>query len=421
MNISETQSSAVRPARARRQSRPVYLPFDVPLVLVTILLLIFGLLILYSASTDYSIRVLGQDADYIFLNQLRSLVIALGVAGVMMFMDYHYWRRLVVPGILVILLALLAVLVFGDNRLGSTRTFFQGSYMPSEPAKIITILYLSVWLYSKRNYLGQVSFGLLPLAGIIGLISGFILLQPDLSAAATIVMLGGLLFFLAGGDLRQIALLLVVTVIVGWLVVQIHPTGNERFASYRDSIQDPTLASYHVQRSLSAFISGGFFGRGLGLGGAKYTGLPLPPTDSIFAVVAQETGLLGSSFMILLYAVLVWRGLVIAFKAPDMLGSLIAGGLSLWLALEAFMNMAVMVNLLPFAGNALPFVSSGGSNLVVSMMAIGILMNVSRLSNKQPEEQKGSAQNATVGVRGRDGRGRVSRTRRTASTRRKRR
>jgi cell division protein FtsW len=417
---SETKTNVVRPARTRQQARTVYLPFDVPLVLVTIMLLIFGLLILYSASTDYSIRVLGEKADFIFNNQLRSLVIALGVAGVMMMLDYHYWRRLVLPGMAAIFLALLAVLVFGDDRLGSTRTFLQGSYMPSEPAKIITILYLSVWLYSKRNYLDQVSFGLLPLAGIIGVISGLILLQPDLSAAATIVMLGGLLFFLAGGDLRQIALLLVVTVLVGWLVVQIHPTGNERFADYRNSIEDPTQASYHVQRSLGAFISGGFFGRGLGLGGAKYTGLPLPPTDSIFAVVAQETGLIGAGFMILLYAVLVWRGLVIAFRAPDMLGSLIAGGMSLWLALEAFMNMAVMVNLLPFAGNALPFVSAGGSNLVVSMMAIGILMNISRLSNKQPEE-KGNTQNATVGVRRSDGRGRVSRTRRTASARRTRR
>jgi cell division protein FtsW len=148
----------------------------------------------------------------------------------------------------------------------------------------------------------------------------------------------------------------------------------------------------------------------------KLTGLPVPPTDSIFAVIAEETGVLGTTFVIVLYVLLVWRGMLIARRAPDMLGSLLASGITLWIAIEAFINMAVMVGLLPFAGNALPLISAGGSNLVVTLSAIGILLNISRLSaaESQPPERKA---NATNGVRRSNRRRDQSRARRAASAR----
>jgi len=393
-----------------------FLGIDVPLLLVTITLLAFGLLMVYSASWDFSWWIY-DSPTYIFSRQLIWLALGIVALIVGAWMDYHYLRRLAVPAILVTIVALIAVLIIDDDRFGAVRTVFGGSYMPSELAKIVTIIYLSIWLYSKRNRIRDVYVGLLPLAGIIGLLSGLILAQPDLSAAATLVFIGGILFFLAGGDLRQIAVLLVIVGIVGWVVVQIHPTGRERIGEYQAGLQDPTQASYHVRRSIEAFIKGGFFGVGIGRADTKYTGLPVPPTDSIFAVIGEETGLLGAGGLAVLFGIFVWRGMTIAMRARDLLGSLMAAGITLWIAMEALINMAVMVGLLPFAGNALPFISAGGSNLLVTMAGVGILMNIARTSNEEVREVERSV-DAAHGLRRSNRRRRVSRAGSTAGARR---
>jgi cell division protein FtsW len=305
------------------------------------------------------------------------------------------------------------VLFAGEQRNGAVRSFFDGSIQPSELAKIVVVLYLSVWLYAKREDLGNIGFGLLPLMVILGVLGGLILLQPDLSAAITIIMLGGLLFFLAGGDLRQIMALGIGAIIIGFLIVYFNPTGSSRLGDYLAGLKDPTQGSYHVRRAFGAFANGGWFGVGLGEADAKLTGLPVAPTDSIFAVIGEETGVVGAAALVCLYLVLLWRGLTIARRAPDPMGALLAAGLSLWIVLEAFINMAVMINLLPFAGNALPFISAGGSSLVSTLAAVGIIMNISRLSEagsprSQKEGDHGRLFHAVVDLRRRDGRRRVS-------------
>jgi cell division protein FtsW len=222
------------------------------------------------------------------------------------------------------------------------------------------------------------------------------------------------MFFLAGGDLRQILVVMILGVAVGWLVVQSggsHGTGSERWRSFVDGLRNPLNASYHVSRSLEAFAKGGLFGVGIGNASTKLTGLPVPHTDSIFAVVGEETGFVGSTFLVTLYGLLLWRGLLIARRAQDGLGRLMAAGLTFWLAIEAFINMAVMVGLMPFAGNALPFISSGGSNLMVSLAAIGIIFNISRQS-EQTVEQEGRSFGEVVDMRWRDRRRREPRSRR---------
>jgi len=331
----------------------------------------------------------------------------------MMWLDYHIWRHLAMWVMFATLGLLLLVLFFDVVLNGAARSLFSGSVQPSELAKLVIVLYLSVWLYSKREQLHSVSFGLVPLAMILGVLGGLILLQPDLSAAFTIFMLGGLLFFLAGGDLKQIALLLVIALVVVFLIVQFNPTGSSRITAYLAGLQDPTQGSYHVRRAFEAFVKGGWLGVGIGRGEVKLTGLPVPQTDSIFAVVGEEMGTLGAITLICLYLVVLWRGLAIARRAPDQLGSLLAAGLTLWISMEAFINMAVMVNLAPFAGNALPFISSGGSSLVVSLTAMGIVLNISRLSEKRKEEE-GKLFNAVINFGGRDRRRRVSGTGRPA-------
>ena len=409
-----TRVSAKKLVRGVRGLRGI----DLPLVLTVVALVVFGLIMLYSASFDFSFNEYGSSA-YMFNRQVRWLGLGILCAFLISRLDYHHWRRLVVFAMLGTVCLLIMVLIVNEIRLGASRTLYEGSYQPSEVSKLIAVIYLSVWLYAKRNSLHDVSFGLIPLGVILGIIGGLIYLQPDLSAAGTVLILGGLLFFLAGADIKQIVLLLILAVVMAWVVVQISETGQDRVNSFLAGLKDPTHASYHVQRSLEAVIKGGVFGVGLGQADTKLTGLPFAPTDSIFAVVSEELGLFGALLLMCLYGTLVWRGLVIARRAPDMLGTLLASGVTFWIGIEALINMAVMVGLMPFAGNALPFISAGGSNLVSTLCAIGIMLNISRQSGATTklEENEWRSFGAVVDLRWRNGRRSVSRARRTQRTR----
>ncbi len=387
--------------------------FDIPLLLTVVALLVLGLIMLYSASWDFSLGAYG-DPMQMFNRQLLWMILGVFGAFILMQIDYHHWRKLVILAMALTIILLISVLLLSELRFNAKRAFIDGSVQPSELAKLVSIIYLAVWLFSKRQSLQNIQLGLIPLGMILGIIGGLIYLQPDLSAAGTVLILGGLLFFLAGGDLKQITLLMIVAVIGGWMVVRISPTGAERVGDFINGIKDPTQASYHVRRSFEAIVNGGVFGTGIGRGETKLLGLPVPPTDSIFAVLAEELGLVGSIILIGLYASLVWRGMVIARRAPDMLGTLLASGMALWIGLEALINMAVMVGLMPFAGNALPFISAGGSNLVVSLAAIGILLNISRQSGVTTVEgNEWRSFGAVVDLRWRNRRRRVPRARRS--------
>jgi cell division protein FtsW len=391
---------------------------DVLLVLTVVALVVFGLIMLYSASFDFSFNEYGSSS-YMFMRQVRWLGLGIVLAFSLSLFDYHHWRRLVLSAMLATIALLITVLFLNEMRLGAARTLFEGSYQPSEIAKLVTVIYLSVWLYAKRQFLHDLSLGLLPLGVILGVIGGLIYLQPDLSAVGTVMVLGGLLFFLAGADIKQIVFLLIAAILIAWIVVQFSATGQDRVDSFIAGLQDPTHASYHVQRSFEAIIKGGVFGVGLGQADTKLTGLPFAPTDSIFAVIAEELGLFGSVLLMSLYGMLVWRGLVIARRAPDMLGTLLAAGVTFWIGIEALINMTVMVGLMPFAGNALPFVSAGGSNLISIMCAIGIMLNISRQSGEGSKTEKNEWRSfgAVIDMRRGDGRRSVSRPRRSQRAR----
>ncbi|HSL29287.1 MAG TPA: putative peptidoglycan glycosyltransferase FtsW [Anaerolineales bacterium] len=387
---------------------------DIPMALTTVALMVFGLIMLYSASFDFSYKEFGSST-YMFSRQVRWMLLGVMVAAGLSMFDYHHWRKMVIVAMLGTIGLLAAVLFVNEMRLGAARSLYEGSYQPSEIAKLVAVIYLAVWLYAKRDFLHDISLGLIPLGVILGIIGGLIYLQPDLSAAGTVLILGGLLFFLAGADIRQIVFLLILAIFMGWVVVQFSATGQDRVTSFVAGLQDPTQSSYHVQRSLEAVIKGGVFGVGLGQANTKLTGLPFAPTDSIFAVVAEELGLFGSVLLMSLYAMLVWRGLVIARRAPDMLGTLLASGITFWIGIEALINMSVMVGLMPFAGNALPFISAGGSNLVSTLSAVGIILNISRQSSElvKQEENDWRSFGAVVDLRRRNRRRSVSRPRRT--------
>jgi cell division protein FtsW len=398
--------------------RFMQLPFDASLVLVVIILIVYGLMMIYSASTDFSMVMLGEKPTYLFNRQLIWLGLGISAAVFLTFFDYHWWKRLAVPAMGVTLVMLLVVVIAGEEFLGSRRGLFARSIQPSEVAKMMTIIYLAVWLFAKRERLTSITLGLLPLAAILGIVGGLIWVQPDISAMATVIILGGLMFYLAGGEIRQIAILLLISLVVGLLVVQISSTGNQRISDFLNGWKDPAEGSYHVQRSFEAFAKGGWLGRGIGNGETKYTGLPFPATDSIFAVIGEETGVIGTVFVVALYSLFLWRGLTIAKNAPDQLGALIAAGLTFWITTEAFLNMAGVINLLPVTGNVLPLFSAGGTNMTVTLAAIGILLNISRLSVKAREEN-GRTFNAVIDLRRGDGRRRVSSTRRASVPRKR--
>ncbi len=383
--------------------------FDLPLLLIVVCLFAIGLLMVYSASWQYA-RFQGYSEYGTVLRQLVIGVLGMVAMFVITQIDYHRYRRWVVWGMLAVGVLLVAVLIFGQNT-GSNpkRGLFNGSVQPSEFAKLMIIVYLSFWLDSKRDSMNKLTFGLIPLMAIVGVSGGLILAQPDVSAAATTILLGGILFFIAGGKLSQILLVVAVTAVLGFLVVKVSSTASTRLADYWSGLQNPENASDHVKWSLEAIINGGVFGVGIGRSTTKFIGLPVASTDSIFAVIAEETGLLGAFVVLGLYIAFIWRGLTIAYRAKDDLGKWLASGITIWIALEAAINTGVLVNLLPFAGNALPFISSGGSSLVTVFAGVGILFGIARQSKLDPATSERSTPHAVVDLRRGDRRRSVSR------------
>jgi cell division protein FtsW len=417
MGESTFMSSEAAPAVPVRRQRRYPLDLDVPLLCAFIILCLIGLVFVYSASWEFSM-IFYSSPYSMFWRQILFFGVGLLVAFFISSIDYHKFRKLIVVGTFAVLIMLaLVALGIGETRLGANRTLFGGSVQPSEFAKLATVFYLSLWLYTKREKLNEFSFGLMPLAGIIGIMAGLIVLQPDISAAFTVVLLSCILFYIAGGEIRQIVLITVIAIITAWLAVSVYPSGRARLQGYLIGIQDPKQATDQVIRSIEAIVHGGFFGVGLGQSSVKFTGLPVAPLDSIFAVIAEETGIFGSLIIIGLYLVILWRGLYIAEKAPDLFGKLLATGVSVWIFLEAMINMLAMVNMMPFAGNALPLISAGGSSLLTAMVGIGILFGVDRTTKRMNEYKEGSVNNAVVDLRRGDRRGRIPRSVRPRSAR----
>ncbi|HKZ43492.1 MAG TPA: putative peptidoglycan glycosyltransferase FtsW [Anaerolineales bacterium] len=385
---------------------------DLVLLAAIIALSGIGLLMVYSSSTDFSLVVLKEDPNFLFFRQLTWFILGFAVAAGMVLIDYHWIQKLAIWMIAISIAGLVAVLLGNELRNGAVRTFMNGSIQPSEFAKLVTILYLSVWLSNKKDTLHDAKLGLIPLAVIVGIISGLILMQPDLSATLTIILLGAMLFFLADGDIKQIGLVILTIAIVALLMYLISSTAQARITQYIGFLKDPSQAEPQLRQSLAAIVNGKFFGVGLGESNAKLTGLQLPHSDSIFAVLVEETGLFGALILVTLYGLVLWRGLKISRNAPDMLGSLMAAGLTFWICIEATLNMGAIVGVLPLAGSALPFISYGGSSLLSNMAAIGILMSIARQQNTVNNSQERRPYRATVDLRGGDRRRRVSRTRR---------
>ncbi|HKJ26549.1 MAG TPA: FtsW/RodA/SpoVE family cell cycle protein, partial [Anaerolineales bacterium] len=333
-------------AERKRRANGVRMGFDAPLLIVVVLLVLFGLVMVFSASWEMSFEVHG-DHTTMFFRQVLFMVGGIFLALITSMIDYHEYRRFARVGAVALIIALAFVVLFGDERFGATRSISNGSIMPSEAAKLGVIIYLCVWMYAKRHEIHKIGFGLVPLGVILGVFGGLIFAQPDISATFTVVMLGGILFFIGGGDLKQVFILVMVAVLFGILVVMLMPTARDRMMGFTSGLSNIMDAPFHVRRSVESFVRGGLFGVGIDNAEIKLTSLPFPATDSIFAVVAEEMGMIGTTFVIGLYVVFIWRGMQIARQSSDMLGALLASGITFWIAIEACINMANMVGLMP--------------------------------------------------------------------------
>ena len=350
---------------------------DYVLVLTVAALLLIGLMMVYSTTFDWSYADTENPFSF-FLRQVMWVALGLLIMAVLSRIDYMWWRRLAVPVMGVALALLALVLAFGSVSFGAQRTFLNGSIQPSEPAKLAVIIYIAAWLASKGQKVRQITYGLIPFAVLIGLVAGLIVLQPDFGTAVLIVLTAGAMFFIAGADLLQVGLGCLVSGGTLYLLIINSPHAAERLNNFMQTWSDSGSISYHVHQALVALGSGGLFGRGLGASYQKFGYLPAPHTDSIFAVLGEELGLAGCLVVVALFALLAQRGFKIALAARDPFGAVLASGLTCWLVFQALINVAVMTGMIPFTGIPLPFLSMGGSAMVSSLSAVGLLLGVSR-------------------------------------------
>jgi cell division protein FtsW len=343
---------------------------DYLLLVLILALLAYGLLMLYSATFYVGMRFWRQQLIWLTLGGIVMVVMA--------WLPYPLWQRLALPLMLVTLLLLLLVLLLGEQVLGAQRSLVGASVQPGVLSRLAAVIYIAAWLASKGEQLNQVRYGLIPFAVITGVVASLVALQPDLSTALLLVIAGLMMFFFAGGDPVQIFLSVVMGSTAFGLVAWRLPHARARLLAYVESLQDPTRMPYHVRRAIIAIGEGGLFGVGIGGSRLKAGYLPFPHTDSIFAVIGEETGLVGTLLVVAFFALLAYRGYHIALSTPDAFGALLAFGITTMVVSEAMVNIMVMVGLIPFTGTALPFFSYGGSEMVVTMMAMGLLLGVSR-------------------------------------------
>ena len=354
---------------------------DKLLFLATLLLVCASVVMVYSASAALAMPNYRQPPYFFLFRQLTWVALGVGLLSLANRVDYRLLRQpVVIWSALGVSIAALVVVFFGPPINGTRRWFAIGGIgiQPSELAKVSIIIYTASVLERRMEAINRVGYALAPIAVTTGLICSLILLEPDFGTAFTVLVIVGVMVFAAGLSYRYVVGLTLVAVPLLYWVLASAPYRRQRILSFLNPEADPLGAGYQVLQSQMAVATGGLFGQGLMAGVQKLFYLPFPHTDFIYAVIAEETGLLGASAILLCFGVIIWRGLRITVAAPDRFGAFLALGLTMMVAIQAFVNISVVLGLMPTKGIPLPFVSSGGSSLLVSLLGMGILMNVSQ-------------------------------------------
>lgn len=343
------------------------------LVGTVIALTFFGLLMVANASVVEAFRDF-NDNFYFFRLQARWVGLGFLAFIATSLVSYQKWQKISPLFLLLALAGLILVVLprFGFLHFGARRWLSLGgvNFQPSELVKLAYITYLSAYLVKKDRAW--------PVLLVSALIVLLVMLQPDLGTTVIILLSGFTVYFVSGAPWWHILVSGLAGFLGGLALIFSSPYRKERFLTFLDPLRDPLGASYHIRQILIALGSGGLFGLGLGQSRQKYEYLPAVTTDSIFAVVAEELGFLGASALILVFVFLIWRGFKIAREAPDRFGQLLATGLISWLGFQALVNLSAIVALVPLTGLPLPFISYGGSSLILVLVASGILVNISK-------------------------------------------
>ncbi len=353
---------------------------DFLLCITIAILVLFGLVMVYSSSGVYALEK-HHDSLYFLKRQFIWLILGCGVLWLARRTNYHHWERFTYPILLATLLLLLAVMLPGlgleDN--GARRWLDLGfiTFQPSELAKFALVLFMAKSLVKRADKLRNFAYGYLPNLIVLGFFFVPILFQPDLGTAMIICAVSFTMMFVGG--IRKKFLILSGLALIPFIASAIFTAEYRmrRIMAFLDPWQDPKDTGFQVIQSFYAFGRGGTWGLGLGDSSQKLYYLPEAHTDFIFSVIGEELGFIGASALVLLFLVLIWRGLMIAYRSRDVFGAHLATGITLLIGYQAFINMGVAVGLLPTKGLTLPFISMGGSSMVVSMMCIGVLLNIS--------------------------------------------
>lgn len=360
---------------------------DLVLMVVVGILLAVGLIMMYSISPVLSYKLLGSTSrNYYFYGQLTymlaAIVVGLGVSRIY----FPNWKKWSVFLLIVTIIALAIVMLpgLGFTKNGATRWIRLGpaSFQPAELLKLTAVIYLAAWFESRREQMENWREVLVPFALMFAAASFVIVvMQRDMGTMMVLAasVLG--LYFVAGAPIKQYGALIAGAAAAGVVAILAFPHRMERLLVFLDPSKDPTNTGYHISQALIAIGSGGILGRGLGHSYQIYGYLPEAANDSIFAVIGEEFGLLGAIVMVVLFALVVQRGLRIAKAAPDTFSRLLAIGITLWLGFQAIINIAAMLSLVPLTGIPLPFISYGGSSLMLSLIGVGILLNISKYTD----------------------------------------
>lgn len=336
-----------------------------------------------SASVVLSYEKFGSN-NYFLIHQIFNVLIGTVFLIAFSLIDYRIWKKLSLIFLVLVIILLLLVFLIGFQYGGAKRWLSFGWFFlqPTEIAKLAYVLYLSAWLESRGEKIRNLQYSLIPFFIMTGFIGLLIVLQPDFGTAVVISLTAASMFIVAGASIQQIIIGGSTGILLAWALIKSSSYRFARLLVFLNPSADAKGIGYHINQALLAIGSGGLLGLGFGLSRQKYNYLPEPMGDSIFAIIAEEMGLIRTLFLIFLFIVLAYRGYRIARTAPDTFGRLVAFGITSWITLQAAINIAAMVSLVPLTGVPLPLISYGGSSLITSMAGVGILLNISKSNTK---------------------------------------
>ena len=365
---------------------------DFYLFAIVVILLFIGTCMIFSSSYITANKWYG-DSYYFLKKQIIYAIMALVVLLLSMNIDYHHYKKISLPLLILSIIFLSVVYVPGIGRSagGAVRWIKIGffSFQPSEIAKFALILYMAESM-TRKDVKDLKTFvkGTLPSLIIIGIIFILILKEPDFSTALIILGISFVMLFIGGTRIIQLLTLAAAAIPIGFLVLLKEEYRKVRLLAFLDPWKDPLDSGFHVIQSLLALGSGGITGVGLAESKQKYFYLPDQHTDFIFSIIGEELGFIGTLSIIILFTILLWRGYLIAIRSTDNFGCLLAAGITFAIVFQSMINIGVVTKMLPTTGITLPFISFGGTSLIVNMFCIGILLNISKFRVKKDWENK---------------------------------